>query len=129
MSGGGDERRPGGPGARELNECTIEYMSIRVDFVGGPADGTTRDYPSFSSPLPSLWWQEAGSPDGGAVYRRAVDAPDLHTGAWRYDFSRHTPLIPGPPCQALVVSSRFRLTRDRWPLAPGRWSWTAVLHR
>jgi hypothetical protein len=33
-------------------------MNLRVMFVGGPADGHVRDYPSLAAPLPRLWWPD-----------------------------------------------------------------------
>ncbi|MFC4943673.1 hypothetical protein [Pseudonocardia sp. GCM10023141] len=60
-------------------------MSIQVEFRGGPADGTVREYP-FERALPSLYWQADVSDDRRGVYRREGDAPDSITGLWRYAF-------------------------------------------
>ncbi len=63
-------------------------MSVRVEFEGGPADGTITEYPSFSTALPSLLWSSEEPEAIAAIYRRAGDAPDPTTGAWRYTLTR-----------------------------------------
>jgi hypothetical protein len=64
---------------------TLLLMSLRVYFVGGPADHTEREYLHYSAPLPSLWWYENETPERGAVYHRIGVSPDA-TGRWRYEF-------------------------------------------
>jgi hypothetical protein len=62
-------------------------MSLRVRFVGGPADSTERDYPRVDTPLPSLLWFDLDLPERGAVYRRVGEGPDSISGRWRYEFT------------------------------------------
>jgi hypothetical protein len=64
---------------------TLLLMSLRVYFVGGPADHTEHEYLHYSAPLPSLWWCENETPERGAVYHRIGVSPDA-TGRWRYEF-------------------------------------------
>lgn len=58
-------------------------MSLRVEFEGGPADGTVKEYPSLAAALPSLFWSR-DEPPVAATYRRLSDEPDPVTGRWRY---------------------------------------------
>jgi hypothetical protein len=60
-------------GARLAISVEVLCMNLRVAFVGGPADGRVRDYPSLASPVPRLWWpdpEEIGARRGLRVHRR-----------------------------------------------------------
>jgi hypothetical protein len=59
-------------------------MNLRVAFVGGPADGHTRDYPSLAAPVPRLWWPDPDKTGHGAVYECVSQNPDLESGRWQY---------------------------------------------
>jgi hypothetical protein len=59
-------------------------MGIRVEFEGGPADGTVSEYAYLDTALPSLYWHREEPVRIGAIYRRASDDPDPVTGAWHY---------------------------------------------
>jgi hypothetical protein len=59
-------------------------MTIRVEFQGGPADGTVQEYPALDRALPSLYWQRDELSEARAVYHRSVDRPDPDTGVWQY---------------------------------------------
>jgi hypothetical protein len=59
-------------------------MNLRVAFVGGPADGQVRDYPSLAGPVPRLWWPDPEEIGRGAVYESIDAAPDPESDRWRY---------------------------------------------
>jgi hypothetical protein len=62
-------------------------MTLRVAFIGGPAEGLERDYPSLDAPLPRLWWSETDQTQHGGVYERVGDTPDPVSGRWQYRFA------------------------------------------
>lgn len=59
-------------------------MPLRVEFEGGPADGTVHEYPDLGTALPSLYWSRDEPQPVSAVYHRASADPDPQTGRWRY---------------------------------------------
>lgn len=59
-------------------------MSLRVEFEGGPADGTVHEYPEIGIALPSLYWSRDEPHPVAATYRRLSNQPDPITGRWRY---------------------------------------------
>lgn len=71
-----------------LLQAHTPAVSVRVQFEGGPADGTVTEYPSFSTALPSLLWCRDKPEAVAAIYHRAGDAPDPGTGCWRYTVAR-----------------------------------------
>jgi hypothetical protein len=66
----------------ERNRKTV--MSLKVQFVGGPAAGTHRDYPHINLALPSLYWSPSPAATEGAVYHRDARPPEAATGRWTY---------------------------------------------
>jgi hypothetical protein len=69
---------------RWVNGRRIVGVSIRVRFEGGPADGVVRDYPAFSTALPSLYWSQ-DDPYVAGIYRRCVnDEPVDAVWCYRY---------------------------------------------
>jgi hypothetical protein len=62
-------------------------MTLRVAFIGGPAEGLERDYPSLDTRLPRLWWSETDETQHGGVYERVGDTPDPVSGRWQYRFA------------------------------------------
>jgi hypothetical protein len=56
---------------------------LQVKFRGGPADGTTYDYPALDSPLPQLYLIDYATGRTSAVYRR-VSARPGPDGRWCY---------------------------------------------
>ena len=76
--------RPSGACAGTLRPATLGRVSVRVRFVGGPADGLVHDYPAFTTALPSLYWSGDAPPWPSAVYRRDTDLePDDHVWPYR----------------------------------------------
>lgn len=59
-------------------------MTLRVEFHGGPADGTTRTYPQLTSALASLHWSSEEPDSVSAIYQLSDEQPDAFTGCWHY---------------------------------------------
>lgn len=59
-------------------------MALIVEFMDGPAAGTTRVYARFERALPSLYWRDDADPVLDAVYHLASTAADPATGHWPY---------------------------------------------
>jgi hypothetical protein len=76
-----------------------DAMSLRVLFIGGPADGRRQEYPHISEPLPRLWWRGVVTANGGAVYKLADRHPDRATGRWCYEIDRDWAVL-GPADRA-----------------------------
>jgi hypothetical protein len=63
--------------------ATIVTMSVRLEFLDGPAAGIVQDA-GWSTALPSLHWINPDRTESGVVYRRDSRDADPATGRWTY---------------------------------------------
>jgi hypothetical protein len=59
-------------------------VSIVVEYLDGPAEGTVREFPWLDTALPSVLWSGGAGDQLETTYRRVHDQPDPVSGRWSY---------------------------------------------